>query len=589
MPEQDERSAADNVSSMNSRMTAAQLVCTVSSRLGIDCAFGMPGTQLIPLYSALKHSAIRTVLASDELAAAFMANGYYRSSGRPSLLITIPGPGFTYTLTGLAEAKHDSVALVYLLVRKQNPAGGQFGFQVIDQKAIASPLVKAYLTVTAVNEIVSTLRQAIHVATTGQPGPVIVEIDVDLLPQPVPADAADFTVGIEGESKVEGIAAIVARLTASRRPVLFFGQGAQGNAGSATALADVLRCPVITTVSGRGVVVEDHSGLVAPDFGIYGVAIVNELIEASDLVLAVGCKLSHNGTGGFKLKLPPEKLIHVDADNNVLGANYPASLCVCADAPAILGQLHEALAKGQLATTWTAEEVGKWRARFLEELWRVRPHFPRAVECTPSEISHLFETLRRLLPRDCTIVTDSGLHQILTRCYFPIYSPRGLVTPSDYQSMGYGIPAAIGARLARPKRPTVVITGDGSFAMTGMELATMLREKAPLTIILFNDGVLGLIREQQADMNSDTFGTTLLNPDFELFATSMGLDYFMLSGRGDDQLRAALASPRGSIVEVRLRQTTARRVSHANARLQKSARRKIRSWLPDAIARLIKR
>jgi acetolactate synthase-1/2/3 large subunit len=574
---------------MTNRMTAAQLVCTIFSRLGIDCAFGMPGTQLIPVYSALKHSAIRTVLASDELAAAFMANGFYRASGRPALLITIPGPGFTYTLTGLAEAKHDSVALVHLLVRKQTPAGGQFGFQVIDQETIATPLVKAYLTVRGIHEIAPTLQQAVRVATTGQPGPVIVEIDVDLLPQAVPAEAADFTVGTGGTDKVEGLAAIGERLSASRRPILFLGQGAQGGSVAATALASALRCPVITTISGRGVVAEDHPSLVAPDFGIYGVAVVNELIEAADLVLAVGCRFSHNGTSGFKLKLPPEKLIHVDTDPGVQGQNYPASLSVCTDASSLLSQLYELIANGKRAAAWPADEIIKWRGRFLEELRRVRPHFPRAVECTPPEISYLFETLRKLLPRECTIVTDSGLHQILTRCYFPIFSSRGLVAPSDFQSMGYGIPAAIGAKLARPERPTVVITGDGGFAMTGMELLTMAREKTPLTVIIFNDGVLGLIREQQTDMSSDTFGTTLLNPDFELFAQSMGLDYFRLSDRVDDQLKAALASPRGSIVDIRLRQSSSRRFGHAKTLLGKSVKRNIRSWLPDVITRLLKK
>jgi acetolactate synthase I/II/III large subunit len=576
---------------MNRLPTAAELICSTISGLGIKHVFGMPGTQLIALYSALRRSNLRTVLATQELAAAFMANGYYRASGQPAALVTIPGPGFTYTLTGLAEARHDSAGILYLLVRKQNPPGGPHGFQLIDQKNMAASLVKSYLTITDLGAIVPILKTAMQEVTTGQPGPVIVEIDVDLLSQTVPNSIIDITEQSKLDRKipVEDIRAVADRLTTSKRPLLLCGQGTQAASSEMTSLVETLRCPVATTISGRGVLAEDHPNVVAPDYGVYGVSVLNELIAVSDLVLAIGCKLSHNGTAGFKLKLPQEKLIHVDADPGVPGVNYPTSLSICADAPSFLSSLNRVVTQSRPQSGWTSDDIAQWRSRYLEELRRPRPHFPRAVECNPPEIAHLYEVLRRVLPRDCTIVTDSGLHQFLTRCYLPIFASRGLVVPSDYQSMGYGIPAAVGAKLARPDRPTVVITGDGGFAITAMELLTAVREEAPLVVIVFNDGVLGLIREQQADMTGDTFGITLQNPDFEAFADAIGLDYHRLHGHIEHHLKSALANPRGAIVEVRLQQSTARRVKLAHGRVVGASKRRIRSWLPAFIGRLLKR
>lgn len=570
-------------------MNTAELICAVVSRLGLTTAFGLPGTQLIPLYAAIKHSNLRMVLASHELSAAFMANGYYRTSGRPALLITIPGPGFTYALNGLAEAKHDSAALVYLLVKKRKPAGGLFGFQVIDQRALAEPLVKAYLTVTSPSEVAGIFQQAVKLASSGQPGPVIVEIDVDILPLATDSGSADFTVGPGKPSTTSEAEQIAERLRMSKRPVLLLGQGTQEGSVDATRLAELLHCPVATTISGRGVLPEDHPNIVAPDFGLYGVSIVNELVAESDLVLAVACKFTHNGTGGFRLKIPREKLIHIDADPSVLNQNYPAGLAVTADAPSTLNSIVKSLAGAKSNWTWTAPEISTWRGRFLKELRTVRPHYPQAVECAPPDISQLFTTLRKLLPRDCTIVADSGLHQYLTRCYFDILSPRGLVVPTDYQSMGFGLPAAIGAKLAQPDRPTVLITGDGSFAMTGMELASIVREKVPVTVIVFNDSVLGLIREQQTDLVGHTFGVDLQNPDFELFASSMDLPYYLLSGNYEDQLKAALGEARGGLVEIRLRPTDARQSALARSQFKHAVKRKVHTSPLGMLLRLFKK
>jgi acetolactate synthase-1/2/3 large subunit len=562
-------------------VTGADLVCSTLEQLGIRCVFGMPGTQSLPLYNALRTSKLRTITATHELAAAFMANGYFRASGKPAALLTIPGPGLTYALTGLAEAQHDSAAVLYLMARRMASKDRPFAFQQIDQKSILSSVVKKSFSISSAGDIVTALTEALTTATSGQPGPVVVELDTDMLFSPAEVSAPAPMTGVASISVSDkDVSGICDRFRHSKRPVLFLGQGAQEGSAAATKLAEQLHCPVLTTTAGRGVVREDHPLVVGPGFPVYGLELVNELLESSDLILAVGCKFAHNGSGGFKLKVPEAKLVHVDAALEVLNANYPASLAVCADAPPLLARLADELSQAGVVSMWTQEEIADFRHRFWANARSIHPHYPQAVDCRPSEISHLFDALRQALPRDCTVVTDSGLHQYLTRCFFEVQTPRGLVTPSDFQSMGYGLPAAVGAKLARPDRPTVVITGDGGFAMTGMELLTMVREKAPLAVIVFNDSALALIRDQQSDMFGDSFGVGLENPDFEAFAISMGVEYFLAEGNPEEQFKRAIGSPAGAIVEVRLNQSVSRRTHLAVNRLRRKARRSIGSWFP---------
>ena len=555
-------------------MIGADLVCASLERLGIKCVFGMPGTQSLPLYYALKSSKLRSITATHELAAAFMANGYFRACGKPAALLTIPGPGLTFALTGIAEAQHDSAAMIYLLARKHQGISRRFAFQVIDQESIAGSLAKKCFTIREASEIASVLSEAVGTAVGGQPGPVVVELDTEMLFHQAGDGASESVSEISpAEVRKEDLAAITDRIRCSKRPVMFFGQGAQEGATAAIGLAEQLHCPVLTTSSGRGVVSEDHPLLVGPGFTVHGLDLVNEFLVTSDLILAIGCKLSHNGSAGFRLKLPQEKLVHVDASQEVLNANYPASLAVCADATLLLARLVEVVSAEKLASSWTGNEIADFRSRFLAEVKSVRPHYPQAVDCRPAEIQYLFEALRRALPRDCTVVTDSGLHQYLTRCYFEVRTPRGLVTPSDFQSMAFGLPAALGAKLARPDRPTVLIVGDGGFAMTGMEMLTMAREKAPLVIVVFNDGALALIRDQQSGYFGENFGVEMHNPDFEAFAVAMGAEYFLAQGNPEVQIGEALKAPQGAIVEVRLNQTLAHRTSVAANRLRRKTRR----------------
>jgi acetolactate synthase-1/2/3 large subunit len=258
--------------------------------------------------------------------------------------------------------------------------------------------------------------------------------------------------------------------------------------------------------------------------------VLNELTEQSDCILVLGYRLTHNGTAGFKLRLPREVLVHVDTDPEALEANYPAAVAVRASVRDVLPVLRRGVAD-RSGSDWTDVDVAHWRRRLTGGGDDV-PLEPRVSGGPVKTVQQLFGLLREALPPSAILVTDSGLHQVLARRHYEVLAPRGLLVPSDYQSMGFGIPAAIGAKLGAPDRPVVALVGDGGFAMTGMELLTAVRERIPVTVVVFNDGQLNLIRLQQQGAYGRTASIRLHNPDFAMMAQAMGAEYRLLDGPG---------------------------------------------------------
>jgi acetolactate synthase-1/2/3 large subunit len=281
------------------------------------------------------------------------------------------------------------------------------------------------------------------------------------------------------------------------------------------------------------------------------------------VILAVGCKLTHNGTVGFGLRLPADRLVRANADGEVHAEHYPASLAIQVSTGALLEHLLCAagLQRGT-ASSWDAAEVRRWRERLQAPGLRDLPE-PVLHGVEGGTAAAFFSALRRALPRDAILVTDSGLHQILARRYFDVFAPRGLILPTDFQSMGFGVPAAIGAKLAAPRQPVVAIVGDGGFLMSGMELVTAVRERVPLTVVVFNDGQLNQIRLQQHRDFGHAHSVELGTPDLETFAASVGLGYLRVAGDVEAGLRAALASQQPTLVEVAVGDSPAIRVRHA--------------------------
>jgi acetolactate synthase-1/2/3 large subunit len=557
-------------------------LCTGLRTLGVECVFGVPGTQNVPLFEGLRRSSLRTVLASHELAAAFMANGYYRATGRVAALATIPGPGFTYALTGLAEARLDSVGMLYLVGKPATSPGRHFQLQAIDQRAIAAPIVKGSFMLERAEDVPTVLSQAHALTLEGEPGPVMIEIDFAALA--AGSASTPFGISASAPSPPHGLAELGAVFASAERPVLLLGQGAVACAERLWRMVDALRIPVLTTPSARGIISEVHPMVLGFDSLRGHTAEMNRFLDRADLVVALGCKLGHNGSAGFELRLPSAKFIHVDSSAAVPGANYEARLT-------LVGRVEDALDEMEARRTptrWIADEVANIRMTVrTAPAARVEPKIQGATTMTPEEF---FGWLREVLPTETIVVTDSGLHQILTRRYYEVRSARGLVCPTDFQSMGFGLPAAIGAKLAAPGRPVVVVVGDGGFLMSGMELLTALREEVPVVTIVFNDGQLNQIRLQQLAGYGHAHAVRLRNPDYGALAESFGIAYLRFGEASRTDIVQALNGTTPTLIEVIVGDTMAMRTMRVTVRAKGVARamlgNRLRRWVKARLGRM---
>jgi acetolactate synthase I/II/III large subunit len=476
-----------------------------------------------------------------------MANGYARASGKTAVLATVAGPGLTYAVSGVAEALLDSVPLVHVVdAGAGTRPDGSPGLQAIRQTDVLAPLVKSVLEVRTAGEVVAATRAALATARAGEPGPVLLQIDASALagsalstdPPPDPASASEVA--------TDDVRLVAERLLDARLPLLLVGMGAADAASGVTALAERLGAPVVSTTSGRGVVSEEHRLSLVSDAPGASVEPLNEVLGRADLVLALGCKLSHNGSRGYALALLPERLVRVDTAPSSLDGAYPASLTVERDVREVVAALLATLEAGGSRSQWTASELESVRSRLAADSpIRLNPRLG------PGSAADLFSALRRRLPERSIVATDSGLHQYLVRAHFPVLAPRTLLLPTDFQSMGFGIPAAIGASIATGE-PAVAVTGDGGLDIVGFEILTAVRERVRLTVLVLVDGYLGLIRVSQLARTGREAGVDISVPRLEPLARSLDADYALLDGsRGtEDVLGDALASDGVTIVEV---------------------------------------
>lgn len=556
-------------------MTGTEVLCRTLRRLGVRYVFGMPGSQNADFYAQLPDHGLRPILATQETSAAFMANGYARASRDVAVLATIPGPGFTYALPGLAEARLDSAAVLHITGTPATGGGRRFQHQRIDQAAIATPLVKDIVEVRGADEMAGAVERAHRTALAGEPGPVLLHVDSTAMQEEVSADEVrrEEATRSEGGGRSREVPwrdRLLDRLRSSRRPVVFVGAGSGGAAASVVELVERLRAPAFSTVSGRGIVPEDHRNALGFDPDRGRLQELNELLDTADRILALGCKLSHNGTAGFRLRLPQEKLVHVNTDPEALGPNYPAETAIQARVEEVIPAALEELSEGG-SSDWTDAEIAEWKERISDP--RTPSDEPRIQGVDGGRPRAFFQALRESLPRESTVATDAGLHQVLTRRYFPVWTAGGLLTPTDFQSMGFGVPAAVGAKLAEPSRPVVAVVGDGAFLISATDLAAAVREEVPVVVVVFHDGFLNLIRLQQIRDHGRPSAVDLLTPDLEVFAEALGIRYRRIEGRPAETLRAAVEDGRPTLVEVRLRDSSGIRKQRRRGRAKHLVRR----------------
>jgi acetolactate synthase-1/2/3 large subunit len=563
---------------VNPGKAVGRTLCRTLEAHGSNVVFGVPGTQTVPLFEALRSGGVRTVLTTSELGAGFAALGWARMARRAGIVSAIPGPGLLVGLAAVAEARHDSVPLV--LLTGIPAAGHRFPLQALDQAALAAPVVKAALRAERASDVPGVVARALRLAEAGEPGPVLVELPLEELDDPAPG-STPTPIGHAAPDPGD-VAAVAARLAAARRPLILAGLGCAGAPELLLALAERILAPVATTVSGRGIIPEDHPLALAMDPGTEALAALNDVLDQADLILALGCKFTHNGTGGFRLRLPAARLVHVDASPASLGGDYPASLAVAADVPALLSAL--------LATP-AGDGAGGWDPATLEAARsdahrRVSEGLDARASASGLDLPALFAALRAALPRSACLVTDSGMHQMLVRRHVPILGPDGLLVPADFQSMGFGVPTALGAAIARPDRTVVAVVGDGGFAMTGLELLAAVREAVPLKVLVLSDGRLGLIHRQQVESYGRAHAVELGPFEPGAVALATGTSYRRLRGDPRAGLDEWLAIPGPAVLEVPLRPTAPGRLAELAGAAKSAARGALSPRLLAALRRL---
>lgn len=531
-------------------MIGAELVVRALEDEGITHAFGIPGTHNIELYDALGPSSVEPVLVTDEQSAGFMADGYWRASGRMACVNIVPGAGLTHALSGVAEAFMDGVPMLVLGCGIRQDVRMAYQLHDIDQLAMAAPVTKGTFRPMTGDEVYPSIRRACALARAGTPGPVMVEVPVNLYltshavaessfvaPAPLPPPVAQ-------ESDV---ARAAAWLTADgAKPLLYVGLGAAGAGVDLVTLAERLGAPVATTIQGKGVFPESHPLFLWNGFGNSAPPFVRDIAGRCDRILAVGCRFSEVGTGGYGLTLPGP-MMHVDINPDVLGRNFPAEIAVASDAAAFV--------KDVLAATGReSRDIDALAARISAGHDAVREQWAKATSTDRVTPFLLLSRLHEVLGPETVFTTDSGNGTFLAMEMLRLERPGQFLAPVDYSCMGYSVPAAIGARLAGPGRPVVALAGDGAFLMTGLEALTAAAHRLPVAIVVLRDRELAQIAQFQETAFNRAVASALPDYDLTRLAQGMGIECLSLpddSGLDQvlDRVRTVLAEGRPVIVD----------------------------------------
>ncbi|MGH7508438.1 MAG: biosynthetic-type acetolactate synthase large subunit [Gemmatimonadales bacterium] len=535
-------------------LTGAQILCRALLEEGVDLLFGYPGGAIMPFYHALpEFPALRHVLVRHEQAAAHAADGYARASGRAGVCVATSGPGATNLVTGLATAHMDSTPVVAITGQVSRAMMGRDAFQETDIIGITQPITKHSRLIEDVAEIAEAVGEAFHVAQEGRPGPVLLDI-----PKDVQNAKAEWKGGrAEGRNGGRPEAANVppyrrtaalaeaARLIAeAQRPLIMAGHGvllAQAYP-ELRLLAERTGIPVITTLLGISGFPESHPlHLGMP--GMHGEVHVNRAIQQSDLIIGLGLRFDDRVTGNLAGFARSAKLVHVDLDPSEIGKNVPAAVALVGDVREVLCSLLPGVAPRN-CDAWREEIAGFVRAR--EESFR--------ASLSPQGI---LDAIDNATGGRCAIVSDVGQHQMWVAKLYRYQHPNSHITSGGLGTMGFAVPAAMGVALARPGEPVWAISGDGGFQMNMQEIATMVQEKIPVKMAIFNNGYLGMVRQWQQFFHGKRYSATpIWSPDYVRLAGAYGIAGNRVESLDqlDEAVRAALAEPGPALVEFMIEQ-----------------------------------
>jgi acetolactate synthase-1/2/3 large subunit len=509
------------------KLNGAQLIMRMLERQGIEIIPGIPGGANLPLYDAFARSSIRHILARHEQGAGFMAQGMARSTGKTAVCFGTSGPGATNLVTAIADAHLDSVPLVVITGQVPLPMIGTDAFQEIDMYGLTIPITKHNYLVRSAAELLEIIPEAFRIAASGRPGPVVVDVpkdvqlqtlDVDRLPEPGRADPPPAL----AESDIRRMTDLI---RASERPVLYIGGGALSTeaATQVQAFMEAQDAPAACSLMGLGAIPTGHP-LYLGMVGMHGAPFTNLFVNECDLLIAVGTRFGDRATGRIAEFCPDAQVIHIDIDPSEHGKLRMPACAITASAADAMAALNRAVAPRQRPD---------WRARLAELKARHPLETPGCDD--PARPYGIIALTAAMLDEPPIVCTDVGQHQMWTAQTYPLSHPRQFLTSGGLGTMGFGLPAALGASLANPERTVVCFSGDGSIMMNIQELATAAETGANVKVIVMNNGALGLVRQQQQLFYGGRYFASQFSrrPDLVAIARGFGVTAYDLAQSQD--------------------------------------------------------
>ncbi|NLW86804.1 MAG: biosynthetic-type acetolactate synthase large subunit [Planctomycetes bacterium] len=528
--------------------SGAELFDRILQEEGVEVLFGFPGGMVLPIFDRLYSSPIKFVLSRHEQGAAHMADGYARSTGRTGVVIATSGPGATNIVTGLANAHMDSVPMVAFTGQVRSALIGNDAFQEADITGICRPITKHTCLVKRVEDLGRAMKEAFYIARTGRPGPVLVDIPIDVSTSKL-AQEPNLQIALPGyKPRISGhirqIKLAAEAINASKRPVLYVGGGVI-IAGASEALRELAhkgKLPVTTTLMGLGAV-DEADPLAMQMLGMHGSATANYAVQDSDCIIAVGARFDDRVTGNTATFAPKAKIIHIDIDPASISKNIKVDIPVVGDAKDSLERIIEFIQPVD-RSPWL-EQIAQWKKRYpftYEANGNIKPQ-------------EVIDTVAKLTDHDAIVATGVGQHQMWAAQFYKWRKPRQAIISGGLGTMGFGVPAAIGAQFGNPGKTVIDIDGDGSFTMTMVEVITAVRYDQPVKWIVLDNDYLGMVRQWQEMFYGRRYSATPHPcPEFKAIAEGFGARGISIRDRAElaDGLNEALRHPGPVVVDVKV-------------------------------------
>ena len=514
------------------KMSGAEILLECLLREGVEVIFGYPGGQVIPIYDALYDSKVRNILVRHEQGAVHAADGYARSTGKTGVCLATSGPGATNLVTGIANAYMDSIPIVAITGQVPTFLLGCDSFQEADITGITMPITKHNYLVRDIKDLPRVIKEAFHIASTGRPGPVLVDLAKDVTVQqakfeyPQTVDLPGYKPNYIGNARQ--VKEAVDAINTAKKPLLYIGGGvvlAQAH-DELLRLAELIDAPVTPTLMGMSAFASNHP-LNLGMLGMHGTATANFAVCETDLLIAVGARFDDRVTGKIEAFAPHAKIIHIDIDPAEIGKNVRVDIPIVGDVRMVMEMLLEKL-EAKKHPEWLKTIAG----------WRQQHPLTYAPErLNPQSV---VVEISRITKGDAIICTEVGQHQMWTAQFYEFTQPRSFVTSGGLGTMGFGLPAAIGAQVGNPDRLVIDISGDGSFQMNIQELGTAVANQIPVKVVILNNFYLGMVRQWQEFFFNKRYSGTVMeqNPDFVKIAEAYGAKGFRVTEL--KQLRATL-------------------------------------------------